>query len=865
MLNKNSIHRPDRQLEKTLVALVYSVVAMSLSVLMLFIFPQYSVYLLVLILINTILSILLAISVLSASENALTYGGFANEILKSNDIVRRIDNNKGEPIIENNPAKSFFDGGNILEKLKTIIVDERQNHLNFQRLEQALCSLKNENVSIEVNVENRTRWYKIAVRPIYLKKNDIFESDFSLKKIIKETYFLWIMEDVTAHKNVEQIFENERKKLHDFIHNMPIGLYIANTDYQLEYVNETFAISLSQSRESLIGKNLKDLIVQDNGILNSCMPAYTGRTLFCNEHTENVEMFVLQNNFKDDNKIKIRGMTLKELQNDAEILQKLNYGIDEIDWLFNLSPLGIVFIDKQGNVKTFNNKSVEILEQNLENKNVKDFIQLPTLNLLNEIFKNYEKDIKSSFINVVETRLKNDKIIKIHIAPRIRVHCEKSFNDGFIFYISDTTEEKNLELKFAQAQKMQAMGQLAGGVAHDFNNLLTAMIGFCDLLLQRHGIGDPSFADLNQIRNNAHRAANLVKQLLAFSRKQPLKPKLIDVTENFIELNYLLKRTLGEQISLEFNHGTDLGFIRVDPVQFSQVIVNLVVNAKDAMNGRGKLKISTHTEKLNAPYQFGADTIAEGEFVVINVSDTGCGIEKENLNRIFEPFFSTKENVVGSGTGLGLATVYGIIRQTEGFIKVDSTVGVGTTFSIYLPRFEKADDEIEQVKEKPLEQTPMLTSGVDTKSQKVILGMNVLKIDRAYKPISNPQDINILFVEDEDSVRAFGVRALKKKGYNVVACNCAESAIEFLDKGGKIDLLITDMVMPGLSGAELAKIVKNKISAVKIILASGYSEEIARKELSGDENFEFIAKPYSLGDLTQKVSDILNSGQAENE
>ncbi|MBQ7304328.1 MAG: response regulator [Alphaproteobacteria bacterium] len=576
-------------------------------------------------------------------------------------------------------------------------------------------------------------------------------------------------------------------------------------------------------------------------------------------------MFVLQNNFKDDNKIKIRGMTLKELQNDAEILQKLNYGIDEIDWLFNLSPLGIVFIDKQGNVKTFNNKSVEILEQNLENKNVKDFIQLPTLNLLNEIFKNYEKDIKSSFINVVETRLKNDKIIKIHIAPRIRVHCEKSFNDGFIFYISDTTEEKNLELKFAQAQKMQAMGQLAGGVAHDFNNLLTAMIGFCDLLLQRHGIGDPSFADLNQIRNNAHRAANLVKQLLAFSRKQPLKPKLIDVTENFIELNYLLKRTLGEQISLEFNHGTDLGFIRVDPVQFSQVIVNLVVNAKDAMNGRGKLKISTHTEKLNAPYQFGADTIAEGEFVVINVSDTGCGIENENLNRIFEPFFSTKENVVGSGTGLGLATVYGIIRQTEGFIKVDSTVGVGTTFSIYLPRFEKADDDIEQVKEKPLEQTPMLTSGVDTKSQKVILGMNVLKIDRAYKPISNPQDINILFVEDEDSVRAFGVRALKKKGYNVVACNCAESAIEFLDKGGKIDLLITDMVMPGLSGAELAKIVKNKISAVKIILASGYSEEIARKELSGDENFEFIAKPYSLGDLTQKVSDILNSGQAENE
>ncbi len=212
---------------------------------------------------------------------------------------------------------------------------------------------------------------------------------------------------------------------------------------------------------------------------------------------------------------------------------------------------------------------------------------------------------------------------------------------------------------------MQAMGPLAGGVAHDFNNLLTAMIGFCDLLLQRHGVGDPSFTDLIQIKQNANRAAGLVRQLLAFSRKQPLKPKLIDVTENFVELSHMLKRILGEQITLKFCHGSDLGFIRVDPVQFSQVIINLAVNAKDAINGNGTLTIATRVETLAAPYQFGADTIKPGEFVVIDVTDTGCGIPKENLSRIFEPFFSTKQNIVGSGTGLGLAMVYGIVRQTE--------------------------------------------------------------------------------------------------------------------------------------------------------------------------------------------------------
>ena len=396
-------------------------------------------------------------------------------------------------------------------------------------------------------------------------------------------------------------------------------------------------------------------------------------------------------------------------------------------------------------------------------------------------------------------------------------------------------------------------------------------------MLQRHGIGDPSFADLIQIKNNANRAAGLVRQLLAFSRKQPLQPKLIDVTENFMELSQMLKRVLGEKIILKFHHGSDLGFIKVDPVQFSQVIINLAVNAKDAMNGNGILTISTRTEHVARPQPFGEDTIKPGEFVVIEVADTGCGIAEENLNRIFEPFFSTKQNVVGSGTGLGLAMVYGIVRQTEGFIKVDSKLGQGTTFSIHLPRFEQNIEEEKNNIPAPLrpevtadDGSPVLTvKEQNTASlpinQKFIFGLNVSAIDKGPDNHTAGSNIRILFVEDEDSVRSFAVRALKKKGYQVTGCNSAENALDQLKDERNFQLLVTDMVMPGMNGIELARRVRELIPGIKIILASGYSEEIARNELSGNDSFEFMAKPFSLGDLTKKIFDVLNKEHTSHE
>ena len=280
MLSKSNINRPDRQLEKALSALVYAIVSLAISLLMLFIYPQYSVYIILLILLITIICICISIKIMKASEEAITYGGFANEILNSREVINRIDNRSGEPIIENAPAKQFFGASGIMEKLQNNLVDERQNLLNFQRLQLALKSLKTESVILFLHSDSKDKWYNVTVKPVYLKKTDIFEEEFSIKKIEKETYFFWSLKDITAAQNMEKTFEEERKKLHTFINQMPIGIYIADSKHNIEYVNETFAAQLLSAKENLIGKSLKDLLVHDTGILNSRKPSFVGFGLF---------------------------------------------------------------------------------------------------------------------------------------------------------------------------------------------------------------------------------------------------------------------------------------------------------------------------------------------------------------------------------------------------------------------------------------------------------------------------------------------------------------------------------------------------------------------------------------------------------
>ena len=399
---------------------------------------------------------------------------------------------------------------------------------------------------------------------------------------------------------------------------------------------------------------------------------------------------------------------------------------------------------------------------------------------------------------------------------------------GLVLLAIDVTEQKNLEAQLAQSQKMDAVGQLAGGIAHDFNNVLTAMIGFCDLLLQRHRPGDQSFADIMQIKQNANRAAALVRQLLAFSRQQTLQPRLLNVTEVLAELSNLLRRLLGEKIELNMVHGRDLGLVKSDQGQLEQVIINLAVNARDAMPSGGRLTIETGNVLSNKPRQAHGEMMPAGEYVQISIRDTGIGIPAENFARIFEPFFTTKE--VGSGTGLGLSTVYGIVKQTGGYLFVDSPGdGKGAVFDIYFKR-QHADTAAAD-RGAPDEIAADLTGGG-----------------------------TVLLVEDEDPVRLFSARALRNKGYKVIEAKTGEAALELLP-GGEFDLLVTDMVMPRVDGSQVIREARKQMPDLPVICISGYTEESVLKEVESLDNLRFLSKPFSLKQLAGAVKESIDASE----
>ena len=393
-----------------------------------------------------------------------------------------------------------------------------------------------------------------------------------------------------------------------------------------------------------------------------------------------------------------------------------------------------------------------------------------------------------------------------------------------ILYALDITEQRQLEQQFAQAQKMQAVGQLAGGIAHDFNNVLQAIIGYSDLLLANHRPTDPAFQDIMQIKQNANRAASLVRQLLAFSRRQTLRPEVLNLGDVLSDLSMLLKRLLGERVELDLKHGRDLWFVKADVNQFEQVVVNLAVNARDAMPDGGKLAIRTANVSAPEANAMNLQGLPAAEFVVIEVSDTGTGIPPEVMDKIFEPFFTTKE--VGKGTGLGLSTVFGIVKQSNGFIYVDSAVGKGTTFRVFLPRHVPTPEDVEEARPE-----------VAKKPAADLTGQGV-----------------ILLVEDEDPVRAVNGRALAARGYTVLEAASGVEALQIIEaRKTPVDLVVSDVVMPEMDGPTLLRELRKRYPDLKVIFVSGYAEDAFRKNLPEGEEFNFLAKPFSLKQLVEAV------------
>jgi two-component system cell cycle sensor histidine kinase/response regulator CckA len=397
-----------------------------------------------------------------------------------------------------------------------------------------------------------------------------------------------------------------------------------------------------------------------------------------------------------------------------------------------------------------------------------------------------------------------------------------------LLLLKDNSEEAKLKRQVAQATKMQAVGQLAGGVAHDFNNILTAIIGHCDLMLMRHTPGDSDYDDIQQIKSNSNRAAGLTRQLLAFSRQQTLRPQVLELPDVVSEVSHLLKRLLGETVVLQVKHGRELGAVRADPGQLEQVIVNLAVNARDAMagTGGGKLIIQTYAVRADQVAELGSDILPIADYTALSISDTGCGIPPAVQGKIFEPFFTTKE--VGKGTGLGLSTVYGIVKQSGGFIFAESKVGEGARFVIYLPVHREERAAIVQ----PAAPLPKIEETWGT-------GI-------------------VLLVEDEAMVRTVAERALSRQGYTVLTASNGEEALEIVSRGEVIDLLITDVVMPIMDGPTMVREARLTRPELPILFMSGYAEEQLRRSIDFD-NVAFLPKPFSVQQLSEAARRILST------
>jgi two-component system cell cycle sensor histidine kinase/response regulator CckA len=496
----------------------------------------------------------------------------------------------------------------------------------------------------------------------------------------------------------------------------------------------------------------------------------------------------------------------------------------QTDWAsFEDLPVPLLKIDTDGCIETSNRMAVKLLGGPVE-----------TGTHLGDLMEGLGRAISDWITDTIKERnpqaseflrlKRRDKEVFVQVTLN---RISDGEGQSLIAVLNDATELKTLEAQFVQSQKMQAIGQLAGGVAHDFNNLLTAISGHCDLLLLRHDQGDADYSDLVQINQNANRAAALVGQLLAFSRKQTLRPEVLDMRDTLSDLPHLLNRLVGEKVTLPLVHDPVLPSIRADKRQLEQVVMNLVVNGRDAMPAGGEIKIETSVETLSEPMERDRAIVPADRFVVVKITDHGGGIESDQLQKVFEPFYTTKRT--GEGTGLGLSTAYGIIKQSGGYIFVDSVVGSGTCFTIYLPVYDKVED-------KPL------------------------AISKAIQSLPQPKGEGVvLLVEDEAPVRAFASRALRLRGYTVLEADSAEEALKTLeDETLKVDVFVTDVVMPGMDGPSWVKLALKDRPDTRVVFVSGYAEESFSEDQMRIPNSVFLPKPFSLSELTETVHQQLS-------
>jgi two-component system cell cycle sensor histidine kinase/response regulator CckA len=697
------------------------------------------------------------------------------------------------------------------------------------RLSQAAREGKRlqEEFRVQVGPRGVPAWFRIRVRPLN-------------RPGAKKPLSVWTLADVSRERERQENVFQELQHAIDFLDHSPAGFFSAETDGTIGYMNATLAEWLGHDLAHIGAGILKlsDIFAGDGASLLSTLQGAAG--------TVKTDVLDLDLKTRGGHSLPVRilhktayapdgtpGPSKTLVLNRAGargVHDPLRAAEVQFARFFNATPIAIATVDKSGRVKRANAAFARLFGDAMKGEDrqilaaVAESGRLGLAEALNRAAQG------QSDVRPVDAQIEGSLGSAKFFFSAMEGERDDSEPDGeaAILYALDTTEQRALEGQVIQAQKMETVGKLAGGIAHDFNNVLTAIIGHADLLLLSHRQTDPAFRDIMQIKHNANRAAGLVKHLLAFSRRQTLRPQVLALGDVLTDLRLMLGRLLGEKVSLDVQHSRDLWLVKADNSQLEQVVVNLVINARDAMPEGGQVTLRTRNVAVSEVPQFNKPLLPAADWVLIEVEDTGTGIPHDIRDKIFEPFFSTKE--VGKGTGLGLSTVYGIVKQTEGFIFVDSDIGRGTTFRIFLPRHTGALEE--EPAAKPAEPPP---------SAKDMTGHGT-----------------ILLVEDEDAVRSFATRALESRGYTVLSAGSGVEALTLIDaEAGGIDLVVSDVVMPEMDGPTLLKELRRRNPDIKIIFVSGYAEEAFKKNLEADEEFVFLPKPFALKDLVQAVKETL--------
>ncbi|PXA97196.1 hybrid sensor histidine kinase/response regulator [Nostoc sp. 3335mG] len=553
----------------------------------------------------------------------------------------------------------------------------------------------------------------------------------------------------------------------------------------------------------------------------------TGRVRFERDGAAGLPIRILQIPFLEGEEAPILVAVLDEEPQNLPAPTISGSAAAHVRSLIALLPAGLALIDRDGRFVHMNEAFVRATRINTTNPPLYpgDLVVREDKSALADAVRRFAGGAAQSAEMTVRLTDAPEEPVALTIA------AARGLGDAAVLIsLKDSGEEGKLKRQVAQASKMQAVGQLAGGVAHDFNNILTAIIGHCDLMMSRHSPGDSDYDDIQQIRANSNRAASLTRQLLAFSRQQTLRPQVLQLPDVISEVSNLLKRLLGETVQLEVRHGRNLGPVRADPGQLEQVVVNLVVNARDAMlaqneRGGGTVTIETAAVAASQVRQMDEDFLPVADYTSLRVADTGAGIPPDIIGKIFEPFFTTKEK--GKGTGLGLSTVYGIIKQSGGFIFAGNQPKGGAEFVIYLP-VHTATEMVSAKPHMPAKERSLDTWGSGT----------------------------ILLVEDNDMVRAVAERALTRQGYIVVTAENGDAALELLDQIERPELLISDVVMPSMDGPTMARHVRERYPDLPILFMSGYAEEQLRRSIDLD-NVAFLPKPFSVQQLAEAARDVL--------